>query len=266
MELTRKTFVEAAGAAAVAMAGSAAVAHAEESSSSADLTFAEGAEAPEGSVAELYARQTVHAGYDPDQPVSDEDIDLLLQAAFSAPTGGGQRALDFFPVTDPDVLAKIGQSHKNYLAPQTAPLVIVIAKARARVRFPELVEMDAGLAAEAILVQAARLGLASCCMSIAPQYDRSYNIGAALNLPYASLNDPMYEPILMVALGYPAADTTTGASVNNYEETQVHLNGFTEEKAETVEAAQADADSNTNEAKEEARTAAIDEIAAAMQE
>lgn len=210
MSITRRSFIGTAGIAAAAATSS--VALADETS-------------PSGIASVLQSRTTLHAGYDPDTPVSDEDLQLLLEAAFSAPTGGNQRAIEFFPVNDPDVLAALRNAHANFGALESAPLAIVITTNHDLEKFPELLEFDAGIAAMAICAQAAELGLSTCCMSIAPQYDRMSGVGAALNLP-TDTNAPVYDPLIMVAIGYPAADTVTSASVNNYTDDQVHLNGF----------------------------------------
>ena len=41
-------------------------------------------------------RTTLHSGYDATTLVPEEMINAILSAAFSMPTGGGQRALEFF--------------------------------------------------------------------------------------------------------------------------------------------------------------------------
>ena len=250
VEMTRRNFA-VAGAAAVALAGTASLALADEES-----------KAPEGGVEEIYARTTLHAGFDPESPLTEEEIALILNAAFAAPTGGNQRAIDFFPVTDREILDKLGAAHKNYMAPQSAPFVVVIARATDREKFPELIEMDAGLAAGSMLTQAAALGISTCCLSIAPQCDREFNVVNALNIPYATINSPMYEPIMMVAFGRPSTDVDASASVLNYNAAQVHMNGFSAEASKAVEETKAQLDLDNREKNSEiseATTAAIEE-------
>ena len=50
------------------------------------------------------ARTTLHSGYDSEHALTEEQITGLLNAAFSMPTGGNQRALEFFVVTDREIL------------------------------------------------------------------------------------------------------------------------------------------------------------------
>jgi nitroreductase len=78
----------------------------------------------------------------------------------------------------------------------------------------------AGLAAMAMIVQAPDIGLSSCVLSISPQEERVSSAKSALSMP------ANYTPVLMVAFGYPAADAASGASVETYKESQVHVNTF----------------------------------------
>ena len=160
----------------------------------------------------LLNRTTLHEGYDSTRPVSSADQQLLLDAANSAPTGGDQRALAFFAVSDRPTLDALSRAHANFTAPASAPLVIVIAGNRPAARYPELLDFDAGAAAMAICVEAADRGLTTCCMSIAPQYDRMYHVAEALGISMAA-NDPALDPLMMVAVGYPAPDVVSSASV-----------------------------------------------------
>lgn len=222
MECTRRTLVEGAGLAAAAMGMMGTVALADEAAN--DLGIAD----------VLAERTTLHGNYNPDQPVTEEELALILNAAFSAPTGGNQRAIDFFVVNDPELMANLRAAHRNFGALETAPLVIVIAGNHNREKFPELLELDAGAAAMAICTEAAALGLSSCCMSITPQYDRVSGIANALGMP-TDQNSPTFDPLIMVAIGHPGTDVVASASVTNYDETQVHINGYNGYESENQE-------------------------------
>ena len=155
----------------------------------------------------LYERTTIHANSNYDEtPLSDAEVTLILNAGFSAPTGGNQRSTNFFVITDQPL--------------NTAPLVIVVAADEANCRYPELHEMDAGLAAGAMQVQATEMGLSSCVLSIFPQDERVNAVRQALSMPET------FKPVLMVAFGRPAVDVVAGASVQNYKAEQVHYNAY----------------------------------------
>ena len=132
----------------------------------------------------------------------------------------------------------------------TAPLVIVVAGDEANCKFPELLEMDAGLSAMAMQVQATALGMSSCVMSIYPQDERVNAVRAATGMPETM------KPVLMVSFGYPAADAVSSASVENYDAEKVHVN-YTEPTEAQPAAQEEDATSSaTAEASADAESSA----------
>ena len=160
-------------------------------------------------------RVTLHAGFDPDRPVPDETVQRLLRAALSMPTGGDQAALRFHSVESRDTMRRMQEGHPYASALSTAPLVIVVSGDMADAYYPELLEMDAGLAAGAILMEAADRSLATCVLSISPQEKRIKSVRAALSLPET------LRPILMVAVGFPPEDARTSASVRPLDDVSV---------------------------------------------
>lgn len=118
----------------------------------------------------LYERTTIHANSNYDEtPLSDAEVTLILNAGFSAPTGGNQRSTNFFVITDREVMKVIQTGHPYSQPLNTAPLVIVVAADEANCRYPELHEMDAGLAAGAMQVQATEMGLSSAYSLSSPR-------------------------------------------------------------------------------------------------
>lgn len=175
---------------------------------------------PMAGVAEvLYERMTLHSGFD-STPLEDDVTQRLLEAGFSAPTGGDQRSLVFFAVTDRAAMQQMQEGHPYASALDSAPLVVVIAGDEGKARYPELQEMDSGLAAMAMMVQAAEIGLSSCVLSISPQESRIDSARQALAMPDS------FRPVLMVAFGYADADVTSSASVYNYDAARVYINGY----------------------------------------
>ena len=64
----------------------------------------------------------------------------------------------------------------------TAPCVIVVTADQDSAFYDELLEMDAGIAAGAMLIQAADLGLTTCILSIAPQEERIRSVDRIVDL------------------------------------------------------------------------------------
>ena len=164
----------------------------------------------------LTNRTTLHSRFDAGKLLAEEEIQLILQAAFTMPTGGDQQSLEFYVVTERNTMAEMRGGNPWSQALETASCVIVIAANNEIAHYPELQEMDAGLAAGAMLVQASSLRLTSCVLSISPQEQRISSIRAALSIPET------ITPILMVAFGYPDADAVSSASVENWEDRRVH--------------------------------------------
>lgn len=163
-------------------------------------------------------RATLHSGYDAECSLTEAQISDLLNAAFSMPTGGNQRALEFFVVTDRKTLSEMKGGNPYSQALDTAPCVIVITADTDSAFYEELLEMDAGIAAGAILLQAADFNLSTCVLSIAPQQERIRSVRSALGM------DENLLPVLMIAVGYPSTDAVSGASVSNWEESRVNWN------------------------------------------
>lgn len=168
----------------------------------------------------LYERTTIHANSNYDEtPLSDAEVTLILNAGFSAPTGGNQRSTNFFVITDREVMKVIQTGHPYSQPLNTAPLVIVVAADEANCRYPELHEMvPAGSWSDA----GAGDGNGSFfrVLSIFPQDERVNAVRQALSMPET------FKPVLMVAFGRPAVDVVAGASVQNYKAEQVHYNAY----------------------------------------
>ena len=164
----------------------------------------------------VHERRTLHGRYDPERYISESQITELLNAGFSMPTGGNQRALEFFVVTDRETMSVMKGGNPYSQALDSVPCVIVIAANLNSAYYEELLEMDAGIAAGGILIQAADLGITTCVLSIAPQQERIQAVRTALGMGENLV------PILMIAAGYPEEDAVTGASVNNWDDSQVH--------------------------------------------
>ena len=125
---------------------------------------------------QLHERKSVRVFKD--QPVSEETVASILEAAVQAPTAGNQQLYTIIRVTDPDLKARLAEScdHQSFIA--TAPVVLVFcADCRkwyraftdygCRPRAPGVGDLllavsDANIAAQNAVVAAHSLGLGSC--------------------------------------------------------------------------------------------------------
>ncbi len=135
-----------------------------------------------------------------DQPVEQEKLDLLLEAALRAPTSRGNTPWNFIVVRDRQRLARLAAAKvhgSGFL--DNAPLAVVVCADPAR---SDVWVEDAAIAATFIHLQATDLGLGSCWVQIRlRQHDENTSSQAYL----ADLLD-LPEKIMVLAIvgiGYP---------------------------------------------------------------
>lgn len=148
-----------------------------------------------------------------EQPITQEEVSAILEAAVNAPTAGNQQLYTILHVTDPQLKAQLAEScdHQPFIA--TAPLVLVFcADCRkwyntfleygCQPRKPGVGDLmlavsDTNIAAQNAVVAAQSLGIGSCYIG-----DIMENAEAQRQL----LSLPQYVfPAAMLVFGYPAA-------------------------------------------------------------
>ncbi|MDR0878615.1 MAG: nitroreductase family protein, partial [Treponema sp.] len=77
--------------------------------------------------------------------VTQNQIELILKAAFAAPTGGNQHSCEFIIVTDRNIMLNMKKGNPYSQALDTAPLTIVIAVNTKTAVYSELLTLDAGI-------------------------------------------------------------------------------------------------------------------------
>jgi nitroreductase len=120
--------------------------------------------------------------------IRDEDVIKILDAARWAPSGGNRQPLSYIYVKDPQTLRMVKNCSPGFYG--DAPSAIVIG---AQGKLGAIDLLDAGFAAQNILLAAHSLGIGSCAIA-------SFNGDAIKKI----LNAPDgWEPILLISLGYP---------------------------------------------------------------
>ena len=185
--------------------------------------FGDEAETPEV-VGELTERTTLHgmegSMYDPDRDLTDAEVQLLLQAALTAPSAVGAKSLEFVVIRDRQTMQKIHELSPNANELESCPVCVALVEHDTEDAHGRFYQFDSGLAAMALLVQASAMGISSCvCEARAQdkdtQQDNDYSFFCG--------NMETYHPQLFIALGYPAVDSETSASVDNYVESRIHM-------------------------------------------
>ena len=132
------------------------------------------------------------------QPVSDDTIKILLQAAMSAPTARDERSWEFIVIRDKEILRQVPSFHPFAKHIPDAPVAIVIVGNKKLEAQPGLWVADCSNAAMTILLAAHSMGLGAVWTTFYPYLDRMAGIRKLLNLP------DNIEPLNIIPMGYPA--------------------------------------------------------------
>ena len=134
-----------------------------------------------------------------DEPVQDETLKLLLQAAMAAPTACNSQPWEFVVVTEPEMLANIRD--KFLFARYNAPAAIVVCGnvgiANNSAASNHWVQ-DCSAATENILIAAAGLGLGAVWIGVYPYPSKIKPLAETLGIP------ENVTPLSMVYVGHSA--------------------------------------------------------------
>jgi len=120
-----------------------------------------------------------------DKPVSEADIDTIVEAGMKAPSGMNLRPWHIVVVTDPDTRAKLSETHQwSFFCAQSPVVFAVCGDDEASDHW--WCE-DCAAVIENMLIQAADLGLGTCWIGIRGSdsrgFDREDYIRAVLDIP-----------------------------------------------------------------------------------
>jgi nitroreductase len=139
-----------------------------------------------------------------EQPLTDQQLDTLMQAAIAAPSAGNRQAWHFYVVRTPALKTAIAEQAANQPWIGTAPAVIVVCADPAQnadryaARGQHLYTIqDTAAAIENILLCATSMGLAGCWCG---GFDED-TAAEILKLPAG------HRPVALVPLGYQAGPT-----------------------------------------------------------
>lgn len=136
-----------------------------------------------------------------EQPVTDEQIELLLRAAMAAPSACNQQPWEYYVVTDPALKTKLADSTPYTKPAGRAPLVIVPCY-REDCQVPPFAHIDLSASVENLLLEADSLGLGAVWMGLAPMTQRQKMVQEMLGMP------ENLSPFCLIAVGYPAENRT----------------------------------------------------------
>lgn len=152
------------------------------------------------------------------EPVSDEELDLLLQAAMAAPTACNRRPWEFVVVTEQGTLTKLKQVLR--LGRYDAPAAIVVCGNLLRTLPPPTHTFwiqDCSAAMQNILLEATGLGLGAVWVGIHPVGLFKRGVAKVLGLP------KNVQPLGLVHVGHPAEKRPARSQ---YDAERIHWQGW----------------------------------------
>ena len=151
------------------------------------------------------------------EPVPDELIQPLLEAAMSAPSAGNEQPWQFIVMTERRLLDEIPAFHPYADMLREAPLAILVCGDVRLERYKGYWVQDCSAATENLLLAAHSMGLGAVWVGVYPKEDRVQRLQKLLNLPAHVI------PLALVPIGYPAERIPPA---HRLDATRIHLNGW----------------------------------------
>ncbi len=149
------------------------------------------------------------------QPVSEETIRELLEAAMSAPSAGNQQPWEFVVINDRKILDEIPQVHPYAQMCRQAPVAILVCGDLQREAHKGFWVQDCSAATENLLIAVNEKGLGAVWVGVYPREDRVEGLRKLIQLPEHII------PFALIPIGYPAEKKPPG---NRFDSARVHNN------------------------------------------
>ena len=167
-----------------------------------------GAEAGPAAPAWILKRRSIRAYTD--VPVTDEQIQALLQAAMAAPSANDVRPWAFVVVRDPARRRVLAETHQwSHMCADAPVVIVVLGDPAASDHWIE----DCSAATENLLLAAAALDLGTVWIAVYPQLQHESHVRRVLRIP------ERLRVLCLVPGGHP---TETKPPRTRYEEGKVH--------------------------------------------
>lgn len=144
-------------------------------------------------LAVIFARRSIRAYTQ--EPVSEDDIQGLLEAGMAAPSGSNRRPWHFVVVTERAALLKLAELHPYGKMLATAPLAIAVcgdpSTSGSWVK-------DCSAATENILIAAVALGLGGVWLGCHGAPEREHAVRSVLGIPGE------FGVLSLISIGHPA--------------------------------------------------------------
>jgi len=150
--------------------------------------------------------------YQPDKPVTREQLKQLMTAAMLAPSAKNSRPWEFIAVTKRELLDEIANIHPYAQMCRTATAAIVVVAVPQGKELEGYFSQDCGAATQNILLEAVDMGLGACWCGVFPRKERIPEIAKLFDIVEPKI------PFAVIAVG--VADETPKQR-GFYDETKV---------------------------------------------
>lgn len=157
----------------------------------------------------IFARRSIRKYTD--EPVGEEDVKTLLEAAMAAPSASNRKPWQFVVVTERQTLDALAEAHPHGKMLFEATLCISVCGDLTEVE--RYWVQDCSAATENLLLAATALGLGAVWLGVYPKEDRVAAVRGVLDLPET------ITPLNLVSIGYPAEEKEARTQ---YDEARVH--------------------------------------------
>lgn len=152
------------------------------------------------------------------QEVTDEQVQILLQAAMCAPSAGNEQPWHFIVVRDRQLLDQVPEYHPySSMIKQATVAILICADTRLSKYDLDLWVQDCAAATENLLLAVQDLGLGAVWLGVYPLPARVEGLRRLFNIPEAVF------PFALVPVGYPAEHKE---GQDRYRKDRVHLNSW----------------------------------------
>lgn len=155
------------------------------------------------------------------EPVSKEQIELLLKAGMAAPSARNLQPWEFIVIQNQDTLNKIAQIGQNAHMLSEAPLAIVVCADTNKDFYPtqniNFWVQDCSAVTQNIMLQAVELGLGSVWIGTYPKEVMVKPVSEMLGLPENII------PFSIISIGYPADEVQPK---NKFDKNKIHLENW----------------------------------------
>lgn len=149
------------------------------------------------------------------QPVTEEQIEMLMKAAMAAPSAKNLQPWEFIVVQDRETLNKITEFHPYSFMLKEAPLAIIVCGDNSKIVYEGLDfwPQDCAAATQNILLEATELGLGGVWLGL-------YPVEAMIDITKKLFDLPENViPFSIISIGHPEGEVTPK---DKFDKTKIH--------------------------------------------